>query len=146
MLGNLLNEIDPNYQIPVRPLPRQKEDGPDVDVDAKFNSSINGFGRTVESLYFVDQDDNHTRDFFLSLDQAKDVLQEHFNIENGKAYVISYLTNYGWKSRTSFEKTANTNLSHHTYDGEAELSLYGGLRLSDDDIHVYGIVVKEVRN
>ena len=114
-----------------------------IEADIEFEEKINKFNEKVQTMYFLDEARQHTRNAYFSLDQAEEQLKENFNFEDGKHYLIKYLTNYGWKSAKTFQYRNGIDVSDYTYNEETEIYLYNDNALNRDEIHVYGIVVEE---
>ena len=99
---------------------------------------------TVQQMYFLDNNGNHSRGNdrhgYFDDEGALEQLYENFNFENGKYYMIKYLTNDGkpWKSGKAFQFENGTNLRNHAYNS---VEMYGA---QDIDIHIYAIVVEEL--
>lgn len=117
----------------------------EIETDIEYKQSVNKFGREMQTMYFLDENGNHTRNAFFTLDQSLAQLNENFNFVNGKNYIVKYLTNQQWKAGRHFQYRNGLDLSDFVYSGSSEEELYGDNALSDDDIHVYGIVVEEIR-
>jgi DNA/RNA endonuclease YhcR with UshA esterase domain len=117
----------------------------EVNVDVEYKQSRNKFGRGIQQMYFLDENGNHTRNAFFTLEGALEQLNENFNFENGKNYTVKYLTNYQWKGSKQFQYRNGIDLSDFVYGPATEEELYGDEALDEDHIRVYGIVVEEKR-
>ena len=106
---------------------------------------------TTQQMYFLDENGNHTRGSdrhgYFSLDTALEQVRNHFDFVDGNNYTIKYLTNDGkpWKSRVAFTYRDGMDLSNHVYSYDYAMQTYEGQGLDVDDIHVYGIVVQQLR-
>lgn len=117
----------------------------EVETRVEMSGEINKFGRGIQKMYFLDDNNQHTRNAFFSLEQAKEQVRENFNFEVGKRYIIKYLTNYQWKSGQHFQYNNNLDLSNFVYGIEDEMQMYGEQALDENNVHIYGIVVEEVK-
>lgn len=104
--------------------------------------------RNMQQMYFLDRNGRHTRGSdetgFFDLDGAYEQVRDNFNFDDGKDYIIKYLTNDGrpWKGGSAFTYRNGMDLRNHVYSAELSQEMYGEQAL--DDIHVYGIVVEEI--
>ena len=116
------------------------------EYEVEFKTERTANDRLVQTLYFVDGNEDHTRDVHMSTDQALEQLRERFDFRSGRHYLITYLTNYQWRSGRPFTYIARrTNLSEHVYSVEQEIENYGREQALDpENLHVYAIQVKQM--
>lgn len=115
------------------------------DANVEFDTRLNNAGKTVQSMYFLDDQGKHTRDYYWSLDEASQQLRDNFDFRSGHSYIITYLTNYQWKSGQAFNYIARrTNLNDHVYNSDREIELYNDQAIDEEDLHIYGIVVHQL--
>lgn len=111
----------------------------------EFKTERNGHNNITQKLYFLDENNDHTREVYLSPEQAKQQLIERFDFRSGRKYLISYLTNYQWRSGLPFTYIARrTNFDDHVYNVKTEIEHYGTQAIDDAELHVYAIVVKQM--
>jgi len=107
-------------------------------------------GKT-QQMYFLDRNGKHSRgndnDGYFDINGAYEQVESNFNFEDGKHYIIKYLTNDGkaWKGGKVFKfQEGLTDLYQHVYSAELSEELYGNQALDTDDLHIFGIVVEEI--
>lgn len=115
----------------------------EVDTQVEYKNGVNSFNRQIQQMYFTENGKN-TRNAYFSLEQAEQMLNEHFYFVNNKNYIIKYLTNQQWKSGRAFQFRNGLNLGDHVYNIDTEQELYGGDALDEDTLRIYGIIVEEV--
>jgi hypothetical protein len=115
------------------------------NVNADFEVTANKAGKRIQKLVLLNENDQLTRDYYLSVDNAIEQLENQFDFREGKKYIIPYLTNYGWRSGQVFEyRRRRTDLSECVYNTDREQMLYGDQALDKEDLHIYAIVVQEM--
>lgn len=117
----------------------------EADAQAEFNEFRNDFGRIIQTLTLVDANGTPTRNAFISLDQAIEQLEENFEFEEGKRYLIKYLTSQRYKAGQMFTYDEDTNIADYVWSEDDEQERYGAQALSKEEIHVFSIVVEEIK-
>lgn len=113
------------------------------DTKMKFVEGQDEYGRSVQKLYFTEKE-FHTRTKYLTEDEALEAVQNDFTFEEGKSYCITYLTPLMWKAAQSFVYGPDTDLADHVYSSMTEFAFYGTQALEKEDLHIFGIVVREM--
>ena len=108
------------------------------------NVQKNAKGRTVQTMHISDEQGNTTRNFHLSEQQAKEQIENNFDMENGKWYQIKYLVPNGWRIGMPFRMGNNVNVQDYVYTSALDINRYGNQGLDSDDLHIFGIIVEEI--
>lgn len=111
---------------------------------AEMETKRNEDNKLIQQLLLVDDDGNLSREFYLTVEQARNVLQ-NFEFENNKRYIVSTLTPYGWKSTRAFTYNNGSDIVNKIYSEDHEIEHYDYIEtISNDKIHVYSIAVEEL--
>lgn len=115
-----------------------------IEAHAELETRRNEDNKLVQELVLVDDNGKYSREFYLTVEQAQDVLQ-NFVFENNKTYIVSTLTPYGWKSTRAFNYYDGFDVVSKVYNQDHEAEYYDDVeRLDNNALHVFSIVVEEL--
>jgi hypothetical protein len=113
---------------------------------ARFNPDYRDkYNRRIQVFDIVNEETNEpSREHYLDLDEALEILNDNFQFENGRQYILKLNTGQGWKSRGNiFTFRDGMNLYNEIYNEQYEIAQYGGDALDKDSIRVYGIILED---
>jgi hypothetical protein len=113
------------------------------NIQADFTVQRNKFNRVSQILKFNEYG-KPSRNYYLTEEEAINMLNNEFVFEDGKSYRVKYLTSNDWRSGPTFQKNENTNISDYVYNSLTEMERYDAQGLAEEDLHIFGIIVDEV--
>lgn len=114
-----------------------------------FQAELNNFRdsseRLIQTMEFFNEEGSHSRDAYFDLNDAVQFVEDTFVYEDGKRYLVKYLTSYGWKSGKVFRyQEGITNFDEVVFSEDTEKANYNTQALEGNQIHVYAIQVRQM--
>ena len=115
----------------------------EAEARVRISQNRDRFGKLDQYMYFVDNNNNISRDAYFEYDQAVDQVANNFNLQNGRNYHAMFLLSNGLWVPAGKQFTMNNILNFHdTLFDNNEILEYNYVEEAEFAIH--GIRVLEV--
>lgn len=92
----------------------------------------------------IRQDQITGRDEYLSVDRAREILDEHFYFEEGLRYEVKVLMADKWRQTRMFDYNEGIDVRTKIWGHEHEGAEYSAQGLDYENLHVYAIRVDQI--